>query len=114
MTDQPPTPPQDPHPDPVVRANQERIARALEEIDQLNRVTGPQGMAVGIDQGTVAHTATLDALVRLLIEAGLVDEQELVRRKSAVMANAFESAVEEAREIRRTISGLVVPGSAAG
>lgn len=54
--------------------------------------------------------AAMDATARLLVEKGLVTEQEFVAEKTLAMAQQLEQLTAQVVELKRKATGLVIAG----
>ena len=83
----------------IAAANQ-RIQTICTKLDTYNR-TAPNGLGIQLNIPQMEIAATLDLVIRLMVETGLVTEPEFVARKTEAMAMAFEQAWGQSGEARR-------------
>lgn len=88
-----------------------RLRSAAAAFEQVNR-TLPEAMAPFQLPPFLEPAAGLDALVTILIEAGLVEETAFIERKVTRMATMVEQAVEQAKALKRQALGIHVAHNA--
>ncbi len=88
-----------------------RLRSAAAAFEQVNR-TLPEAMAPFQLPPFLEPAAGLDALVSILIEAGLVEETAFIERKVTRMATMVEAAVEAAKALKRQALGIHVAHNA--
>lgn len=87
---------------------QERLDAAMGRWEQLNQGVLPANIK-GFELPPDLHTAAMvDALAGLLIEKGLVDQQELLDTKTERVAVLVETLADQAEQFKAR-SGLVSP-----
>lgn len=92
----------------VLQTPQQRLQAADEAFKETVRVL-PPNMQIAAPPWTEL-TAALDGLVRLLIEKGDFTEQEVADAKMTRWAELLETFTEQARELKRQHTGLVIAG----
>lgn len=89
---------------------QERLGAAFEAFGQVNK-TLPAGLPPFQIPPFLETAASTDAVVRLLLDKGIVDEEEFVDAKTLRMAEMVEELSEGARKLKRQVTGLVIAGA---
>jgi cob(I)alamin adenosyltransferase len=90
-----------------MKAAASRIQRVCTRIDTFNQML-PLGAAFNLPVPQMEAAATVDTLVAALIDAGVLDEADLVVRKNERMAGLFEEAWEASREQRQNVSRQIL------
>lgn len=86
---------------------QQRLADAGQQLAELNKLL-PQGMPPVQPAPWFDLAATIDALVMLLIDKGIVTTDEMIDRKTERLAEILEQTLAQGRETRRQAMGLVI------
>lgn len=88
-----------------------RVEAALEQFQAQLRVM-PQGMKVDLPNNLL-DLATVNALVTLLFEQGIITKADFVTAKLNAYGELVEGAVEQAKELKTQMTGLIVPNGKA-
>lgn len=87
---------------------QQRLDAAHDRFAQVNR-TLPGGIR-GFQVPAEAHlAASLDALARILLARGLIDEQEFIDAKTLRLAEIIDGMCDQAVAAKRAATSLVLP-----
>lgn len=108
----PSTPPADtipvgPDAEAARQAAGQRVEAALEQFQAQLRVM-PQGMKVDLPNNLL-DLATVNALVTLLFDQGIITKADFVTAKLNAYGELVEGAVEQAKELKTQMTGLIVP-----
>lgn len=90
----------------------ERLQAAQDALAGM-RVVTPKGIVTFSLPAEANMAAAVDGLARLMLDKGIVTEEEFVEAKTVRLAELTEEMLEQAREVKRRASGLVLPGPAA-
>ena len=91
---------------------QEQLQAALERFNAVNQ-TLPAGMQPFQLPPFLEIGVGVDALANLLLEKGLIEEQEFIDRKTLRMAEMVDHLAGQASEVKRQALGIILaaPGS---
>jgi hypothetical protein len=93
----------------VEQAPHDRLQAAGKAFADLNR-TLPNGLPPFQLPEFLEMAAGIDALTTSLIDKGLIDADEFVAAKTVRMAEMIEQLTEQARELKRKVTGFVIAG----
>lgn len=85
-----------------------RVNKVLEKVAMSNRML-PEGMQpfqLALPQ--MEATAAVDALITILVDSGLVDQQTFVDAKYERLAQLAEAAYEQVQEAKRNALGSLI------
>lgn len=88
-----------------------RVEAALQAFQDQTRVM-PQGMRIDLPPN-ILDLATVNALATMLFDQGIIDRAEFVTAKLAAYGELVEGAVEQAKELKSQVGGLLLPGGQA-
>lgn len=89
----------------------DRLNAAIEAFNRENRMLPPGVPPQTLDLQKVEAVGGFDALIRLLIAQGILDEQAFVEAKVTRMAEVVEAVLDNLRHLKRDAVGLVVAGA---
>ena len=92
---------------PIFLTPEQRLQAAAEKLHDINRVL-PKGMPPMQLPPWSDLAATIDALARVLIEKGLVSEEEFLAAKTVRLAEIVEEFLAVAEQAKRQASGLII------
>lgn len=88
----------------------ERLQAAQDALAKVRAVT-PEGVIVFTLPPEADIAASVDGLVRLLIAKGVLSQEELVDAKTLRLAELTEQFIEQAKDVARKASGLILRGA---
>jgi hypothetical protein len=86
-----------------------RIQAASQDFENINRAM-PEGGQFQLP-AHIDVLATVNAVSAALVDSGLLDAEDLAVRKLECFATALEQATDMARQARRQMTGLIIPGA---
>lgn len=95
---------------PIFLTPEMRLEAAIKNLEQLNTAL-PQGMAPIQPPPWTDLTASVDAVIRVLIKNDLISQDEFLAAKTERMAELLEQMVVLGREAKRRVTGLVIAGA---
>lgn len=99
--------------DPLVQALRARVGRALQGFEDLNRNRGPNDPVYSVPPGADLE-ARIDAIASLLVHNDLIDFTEFTLETLHRHADTLEGSLKGAREHKRRLTGLIMPGNGNG
>lgn len=96
------------HPNPEIAQLEVRRARAIEQLHDLNRVL-QDGEEPYAFPAVLVPLARVDALASILVENGLLNEDQFYGEMTARECEHMEQYLASARERKRDTTGLILP-----